>query len=81
MAGVGALAAGETGSEIGLLLASLVALEVLGTADACCEPADAACLGAGADGASSALAIEFAVSRCGFGTGYSVGIEPRFAYV
>ena len=61
--------AGVTGSEIDVLLASLVALAVLGGAGACCVPAVAGPVGAGADGPRSALAIEFAVTLTGLGTG------------
>ena len=60
---------GVTGRLIGALLASLEAFEVLTVGAACCEPAVAGPLGAGADGASRALAIELALSCSGFGTG------------
>ena len=73
--------AGVTGSEIGALFASLEALAVLTIGAACCEPAVAACFGAGVAGASSAFAIEVELIFTGFGTGYSAGIDPRFAYV
>ncbi len=73
--------AGATGSEIGALLASLVAFAVLTIGAACWEPAVAGCLGAPDAGASSALAIEVELTLTGFGTGYSAGIDPRFAYV
>src|SRR5437763_11580429 len=61
--------AGVTGREIGPLLASLVALAVLGGAGACWVPAVAGCVGAGPAGARSALAIEAALTLTGLGTG------------
>ena len=61
--------AGVIGSEGGVLLVSWVALAVLGTDVACCVPALAAWLGAGVAGASSALAIELALTLTGLGTG------------
>ncbi len=75
------LVAGATDSEIGVFLAPLAAFAVLAVGAAVCEPAVAACLVADDDGASSALAIEVELTLTGLGTGYSAGIDPRFAYV
>jgi hypothetical protein len=58
-----------TGSEVGALLASLVAVAVLTVRVACCEPAVAGPVGFGAEGARSALAIDVPVSFTGLGTG------------
>ena len=70
-----------TGSEIGDFETSLVAFAVEGGAGACWVPALAGARGAGVVGATSALAICAADSATGFGTGYSLGTDPRLAYV
>ena len=82
------------GSEpAALFLASLDALAVETIGGACWVPAVAACFGAevapfetvvpvaGTVGTRSALVMEVELTLTGFGTGYCVGIEPRFAYV
>ena len=56
-----------------------------GAAEPCCEPALAGAVGAFAglelDWAASCWEICLAVTLTGLGTGYVLGIEPRFAYV
>ena len=75
-----ATGAGVTGRGAGADFASLVALEVETMGVLCCVPADAACFGgAGVVGTDSSLAIWDAVTFCGFGTGYCLGIEPSWA--
>ena len=66
---------------LGVLLISLVALDTLGIAAVCCEPALAGPVGGGVIGADSCLVICLAVTLTRLGTGYLLGIDPRCAYV
>src|SRR5579884_704983 len=84
--GAAELGAGVTGSEMGALAASLVALVEV-RLPVCWVPAVAGAVGLAVPdpvevvGSESCLAICEAVTDTGLGTGYSLGIEPRSAYV